>query len=619
MTSSGMYGYAGKILRVDLSKRQISEEALDQAFLQKYLGGVGLGAYYLYREVPPAVKWSDPENRLILAIGPLNGLQMPGSGCFSVTTKGSLTEGAASSQANGFFGAYLKFCGYDGIVLKGKADGPVYLYVEEDKAELRDAASLKGKDTWETESLIKKELGKSRRELSVFGIGPAGENLARFACIVGDEGHVAGHNGIGAVMGSKNLKAVAVSRGHRKVQSQNSEKAAALVQTMVEKFAKTPPFAYGTSEGFPMLYPMGRLAIKNYTTTVFEERSKFQNGYPRTHFEIKRNPCYGCTSHHTHLMKVTEGPYAGFEGEEPEYEQWAAWSSLIGQTDPGAAVMLSNEGDRLGLDVNESGWMISWLMDCFDQGVLTRKDLDIDMTWGDPEAARKMLRKIAFREGVGDLLAEGVQRAAAKIDGKAQDMAIYFLKGNTPRTHDLRAGWWELFDSAVSNTGTIETHEGFPRAQLGLSPTYDNFSAQEISTLVAKTKGSMQFEDSLTICRLVHAGDHRLLSSIVSAVTGWDFTLEKGMEIGKRAVNLLKSYNIRNGITADKDMPSVRLGSIPPSGPAAGKSIMPYWKDMLRNYYTQMGWDAETGKPLPSTLTSLGLEFAIADIWDGKQ
>lgn len=223
MTVDRIYGYMGKILRVDLTKGLITEETLEESILDKYLGGVGIGAYYLYKEVPPRVEWSDPANCVILAVGPLNGVRMAGSGAFSVTTKGSLTNGAASSQANGFFGAYLRFCGFDGIVIKGKAESPVYLYIQDGNAELRAAGRLKGKDTWETESLIKQELGKTRRELSVFSIGPAGENSVKFACIVGDEGHVAAHNGMGAVMGSKNLKAIAVARGNRRIPILNSE------------------------------------------------------------------------------------------------------------------------------------------------------------------------------------------------------------------------------------------------------------------------------------------------------------------------------------------------------------------------------------------------------------
>ena len=203
-------------------------------------------------------------------------------------------------------------------------------------------------------------------------------------------------------------------------------------------------------------------------------------------------------------------------------------------------------------------------------------------------------------------------------DGEAADAAIYTLKGTTLRTHDLRAQWWELFDTCVSNTGTMETHHALKRAQLGLPATYDPFSPEEVSTLVAKTKGSMQFEDSLVVCRFTAASQFELLCKILNEVTGWDFTLEKAMETGRRVVNLLKVFNLRHGIGSELDAPSVRLASIPTDGPAKGKSIMPFWKQMVRNYYEHMGWDGETGKPLPETLKNLGLEYTIPHIYREK-
>ena len=206
-------------------------------------------------------------------------------------------------------------------------------------------------------------------------------------------------------------------------------------------------------------------------------------------------------------------------------------------------------------------------------------------------------------------------RASKKVGGEAGDIAIYTLKGNTPRSHDHRADWWEMFDTCVSNTGTIETHHAFKRGQLGLAASYDSFSPEEVSTLVAKTKGSMQFEDSLVICRFTATSSFDLLCKTLNEVTGWDFTVEKAMETGRRVVNLLKVFNLRHGITSELDAPSARYGSIPIDGPAKGKSVMPFWKQMRRNYYELMGWDAETGKPLPSTLKNLGLEYTIPDIW----
>ena len=618
MSSNNLDGYAGKILRVNLTTRQVTEETIADALSRKYLGGVGIGAYYLYKEVPPGVDWSHAANLLIMAAGPLNSLNMAGTGCFSVTTKGALTNGATSSQANGFFGHYLKSCGFDAVVFTGRAEKLVYLYIHDGFAELKEADHLHNKDTWETEDLIKKELGKTKKEVSVFGIGPAGENLVKFASLGGDQGHVAAHNGVGAVAGSKNLKAVVVTRGRDRLDVEDQEKIKPLIQEYLERFRKNKYWAYGTSDTYGKQYPKGKLAVKNCTTHIFSEVPKFSEGYARAHFEIKPNPCFACGAKHCHMMKVTEGPYTGYEGEEPDYEQWAAWSSLIGQTDPGAAVVLANEVDRLGMDTNESGWVIAWLMECFERGFLTAGDLHGEFRWGDVEAVRAMLRRIAFREGIGDSLAEGIMRVSRKVGGEAANCAIYCLKGNSPRTHDLRANWWELFDTCVSNTGTIESHSLFERDQLGLPTTFEEFSPEEVSTLVAKTKGSMQFEDSLVLCRFTTCSNLGLLCKLLNAITGWDYNVQKAMETGKRIVNLLKVFNLRHGIPSEWDAPSARYGLAPTSGPIAGKSIMPSWSNMLANYYTHMGWDIRTGKPLPETLKSLGLDNAIADIWSQK-
>ncbi len=365
MVATFLDGYEGKILRVDLTNKQVTAEELDETTLRKYVGGTGLGIKYLYEEVPSGVEWSDPENRLILASGPLGGTRVGGSGTFSVVTKGPLTNGAASSQANGFLGAYLKFSGFDGIIVQGAANRFVYLYIHDGTAELRDASHLAGKDTWEIEKLIKKELGKRKREMSVFGIGPAGENLVRFACIVGDEGHVAAHNGVGAVMGSKKLKAFAVARGKGGVAVKDKAKLSTLAKELLET-AKSRPglniYEWGTSMIYSGIHTRGGLPVKNYTTSIFPQHGKFMGDKIRASFEIKLNPCWACQMHHCHIMKVTEGPYKGYVGEEPEYEQWASWGSVIGQTDPGAALMLANENDRLGMDTNEASWVIGWVL-----------------------------------------------------------------------------------------------------------------------------------------------------------------------------------------------------------------------------------------------------------------
>ena len=607
-------GYMGKTLRVDLTRGSIHEEPIEESILRKYIGGAGLGAYYLYKEVPPEVGWSDPENRLIFSIGPLNAVRMAGAGSFNLSTVGALTNGATTSQANGFLGAYLKSCGLDAVVVQGKADQLSYLYIRDGSAEIRDARHLRHKDTYETETLIKQELGKKKHELSVFSIGPAGENLVKFACVVGDNTHVAAHNGVGAAMGSKQLKAIVVERGKTRSLFRDKEKVESLVKEISEIAEKSPMYSFGTSTGVRDLYPSGQVPVRNYRTSIFSAADQF-DGRHRSKFELKLNPCFACPFKHCYTMKITEGRYAGYVGEEPEYEQWAAWGPLIDQTDVAAAMVLSNDIDQLGMDTNEAGYLIAWVMECVEKNLLTAKELGVNLKWGDVDATRAMLKKIAFREGFGDVLAEGVKRAANKIGGEAANLAVFTHKGNSPRGHDHRARWWEMFDTCVSSTGTMETPYAFNAKELELPAGYDRFSPEAISTLVAQTKGTMQFEDSLTLCRFTMAGQFSLVCGILNEVTGWDYTVKKAVETGKRIVNLLKVFNLRRGISADLDKPSVRYSSAAVDGPAQGKSIMPHWQDMLRNYYHHMGWDVETSKPLPDTLKALGLESIVADIW----
>ena len=476
-------GYVGKILRVDLSKGEVSGEPLETSFIEQWVGGVGFGAKYLYDEVPPGVEWSDPANRMIWSTGPLAGSGVFGAATFNVVSKGPMTNLAGSSQANGYFGAYLKFSGFDGIVFQGKAPSPVYLWIKDGKAEIRDARTLVGKDVWETEEALRKQLDAGKRDVSIYAVGPAGERLVRFACIVGDGGHVASKNGLGAVMGSKNLKAVVAYRGKMNFEVKDpellKEKNAALFE--IAKVSG-PIYQWGSGGGFSGAYGMGVLPVRNYTTNIFPEHERMNGQYMRTHFEIRPKPCYMCRMAHVKEVTVTEGPYKGLVAEEPEYELLAAFGPQIGNTELGGAVMLSNEVDRLGIDCNETGWVIGWVMECYEKGALSRDDLDgLDMTWGNVEAVKSLLGKIAGREGIGDVLAEGVMRASRKIGGEAANWAIYTLKGNTPRGHDHRGRWTELFDTCVSDTGTIESGWGPVQPQaVDLPPFKDPFSHDEV-------------------------------------------------------------------------------------------------------------------------------------------
>lgn len=272
--------------------------------------------------------------------------------------------------------------------------------------------------------------------------------------------------------------------------------------------------------------------------------------------------------------------------------------------------------DRLGFDTNEAGYVMSLALECYEKGLITTKDTDgIELTWGNVPAIRSMLKKMAHREGLGNILAEGVMRAAREIGGEAPNFGVHTMKGGAPRGHDHRSLWWEMFDTSVSDTSTIETTRLVDPRMFGLSPLSNNFAAEEIARIVGVARGAMPFEDSLGVCRFTNRSDLPAFAEMLQAATGWDFTFEEANTAGLRFANLLRAFNIRHGLTRAIEAPSPRYGSTPIDGPAQGKSILPEWGKMMDIYYREMGWDRQNGKPLPGTLKALGLEHVVADLW----
>jgi aldehyde:ferredoxin oxidoreductase len=592
-----------------MSEGELTDRVYDEAALRKYLGGTGIGAKILYDEVPLDIEWSDPRNIVTVASGPLGGTAVGGSGTISLVTKGALTGGATSVQANGLLGAYMRFSGYDGVIVKGASEDWKYLVLRSGEAELRDASAITGLDTYEVTDRLREMHGAKGREVSVLSVGPAGENLVRFAGVFVDHGHSASHNGSGAVLGSKRLKAVVAFRGGGRLEVHDPKRLAAVAQAMY----KDVEYFRGTIGSVASMYrsAKGDLPIKNYMTYDWGaspgEVDSFTEKSIRDKYQTGRMPCWGCRLLHSTMMEVKEGKYS-CRVEEPEYEQMAAWGPLIGNADVEAAMMLSGLTDRLGLENNEAGWLVGWVMECAERGYITEEQLGFRTGWGDVEGAERILRMVAGREGFGDILAEGVKRASEKLGGAAAESAIYTLKGNSPRGHDHRTRWGEMFDTCVSNTSTIETHMSVmsPQAQGPENP-------MEVSGEVARTKGLMQLEDSVGTCRFNTRMDAKKIAEAVSAATGWDMGAEEAWDVGRRAVNLLRAFNIESGVSPDLDRPSTRYGSTPVDGPTAGVGIMPHWDEMLSNYYTLMGWD-ERGVPRRETLERLGIGHVWADL-----
>ncbi|MCC7370962.1 MAG: hypothetical protein IT306_21285 [Chloroflexi bacterium] len=607
--------FTARLLRVNLTTGTTRDEEVAPEILRKWLGGTGLGVHYLMQEVQPGTRWDDAENPVFICTGPLAGTRVSGTGTVSVVFKGPMNGLAGATQANGYLGAFLRTQGYLGIAITGKAQGLTRLHIDEHGVRLLDASRYAGLPVWQLEDTIRAEENLTDKQISVFGIGPAGEHKVRFSAFVGDRGHVASHNGIGAVLGEKNLKAITCKRGRVRPHVEDDKRLNELVKPLfidAKEFGGGGIYNWGTGGGVSGAARGGWLPIKNYTTSIFEEHEQVSGQYLRGNFEWKTNPCWACQMGCCKLMTVTEGPYKGYAGEEPEYEGLASMASQIGITEAGAATMLANECDSLGFDVNELGWLLGWVIECHQRGLLTKEQLDgLEPTWNDPETALALMKKIATRDGCGDWLAEGVMRASLHIGGEAANAAIYTMKGHAPRSHDHRARWAEMFDTCLSSTSTIElTSGGIQTERLGLAPTKNRFDPDEIVEQMTAINGWHQFEDSLGICRFDFTNAH-LGTATVSAVSGYDIDLPEALKIGRRISAQLRIWSFLHGMDPSKERPSTRYGSVPVDGPAKGSNIMDHWDRMVSTFRERIGFDTEQGLPLPATLVELDLEEMI--------
>ncbi len=624
---SAQPAYAGRLLRVDLGRRRCRAEPWSPDDMRAMLGGVGLGALILYRETAGRggrgnVAWDHPDNRLVLATGPLAGLPVWGTGALTVVTIGAMTNGPTSTQANGFFGTNLKYSGYDAIIVQGQAREWVYLYIDDDVVELRDARFLLGRDTWQTQEALARELGLPGHQLSVYAIGPAGESLVRFAAIHGDYGHVASKNGCGAVMGRKKLKAVAIVRGTKALRCADPRGVVQAADDIAHDL-KTDPSAkslyeYGTLPGVVNLSRLGVLPIRNYTTSVpGVDMTEWEAPRLREAFDHRGHQCNACGMHHCHIQLIRGGPHKGALVDEPEYEGWSAgWT--MGATDREGISWLNTEIDRACVDVNEFGWLAGWVMECQEKGYITPGQLGFELRWGDIEGAHRLLRMVIRREGLGNLLAEGVKRAAEALGGPARDCAVYTLQGASPRGHDHRGRWDEMLDTCTGSTGTLESGIPVHLAELGLPTRINPFDGEAVARQVVGLRGRRHFEDSLGICIFTARTRMENLCRALSAATGWHYTVEEALRFGRRTAAILRAVRLRCGIGPELERPSARYGSTPHDGPAQGQDIMAQWDRMVDLWYAGVGYDRKTGRPLPETLRELGLDWLARDLWGRK-
>jgi aldehyde:ferredoxin oxidoreductase len=620
-----VFGGHGKILRVNLSQSKVSSEEIPQGLFDKFLTGAGLATHYLYHEVPKGADPLGPENELILMTGALTGTKAPSTGRFNWVFKSPLTGIWAQSNSAGFWGVDFKKTGFDGIIFQGISPKPVYLVVEDDKAELRDAGHLWGKSVSETTKLIKEELGQ---KFNVDCIGIAGENQVRYASIMNDLHRAAGRCGGGAVMGSKRLKSIAVS-GKKAVKLANptafAEVSKKQFELLDQHMFKVALESFGTNVVIDMVNVRGGFPTRNWQTGVFPEIEEINAQALSEKVLVETKGCFACPLNCGRRSEIRKGKYRGTKGEGPEYESVGTLGGQCQVTDMEAITMAHYLCDDYGLDTISTGASIAFAMECYEKGILTKSDTDgLELKFGDPDVVIELVHKIAKREGIGDFLAEGTRRMSQKLGRGTEKFAMH-VKGLELPAYDSRAVQITGLAYAVANRGGDHitayiqgpTFLDIPFLCVPDSQIKDVNVADpgEVHVLV-DLENVMTALDTLGACKFMGfcvAAEEWV--ELVAHCLGREFTYDDLVKVGERAYNLTRVFNVREGVTrADDTLPPRLLEEPLPDGPAAGK-VNENLPAMLDRYYELRGWDKVTGKPTPEKLRELGLEEYIPDIW----
>lgn len=619
------HGYTGRILRVDLSSRKSVIEEPAENFYRQYFGGEGFVSYFLLKEVPPEVDALGPENKLIFAAGPLTGVSVGGCGRHCVGAKSPLTGGFGESEAGGYWGTELKLAGFDAIIVEGKADKPVYIFIQDGQVEIKNAQHLWGMKTLECQDAICEELGDKNVKVTL--IGPAGENLVSFACVLNDLDAAAGRTGMGAVMGSKNLKAIAC-RGHQRLSLANPEAVSAIGHWIRDNtpVANKGMRDFGTARVVKILNDAGGLPTRNFQLGSIDGVDAITGQTMTDTILVKRRSCFACPVQCKREVKV-DGPYtvdSRYGG--PEYETIAALGSNCGITDLKAIAKGHEVTNAYGIDSISCGMAISFAMECFENGLLTLKDTGgIDLRFGNATAMLQMIELISRREGLGALLAQGVARAAKEIGHGAEEFALH-IKGQELPMHEPRWKQGLGVGYAVSPTGADHCHNIHDPSYTSLTPLMEDLKALGVLEPLAVDDLSpakiriltyhsnwMHFLNSAVCCFFVmvygSVGFQRV-SDLVSAVTGWNTSVFELIKVGERVTNLGRIYNLGNGFTAQDDVLPKRFFTPQASGPLQGVALdREAFHKALETYYEMMGWPG--GKPSPTKLGELGIDWAV--------
>jgi len=614
-------GWFGKLLRINLTEQTTKVEEIDPAVLYKFVGGAALGAKILYDKVPPGIDPLSPENKLIFAVGPLTGTETPCASRLNLTTKSPLTGALANSLSGGFFPVEMKWTGFDAIIIEGKSPEPVYLLVKDEKVEIKKAARYWGLHTQDTQTYLKEDLND--HNIRIACIGPAGENLSLMSCII-NECRAMGRKGVGAVMGSKNLKAIAV-RGTGEVPIANPKKFKETIKEFLKHLRESelvyPVFSKtGSSLAVGATSALGFFPAKNWQDTGVEDLAPYLDSNVFAQYGQTRNSCYRCPVACSQVRMVKKGPYEGISTEGPEYETIYALGSVLGIKDPPFIIAADRLCDELGLDTISAGVTIGMAMELYEKGIFTSTN-GLELKFGNQDSVLTFLRMIAYKEGFAKIFADGAKKAGQAI-GKGAEYYAMEVKGLELPAYDVRGAKAHGVNYATAYTGA-DHNRGYAAQEVFGIPIPYPVERLEIKGKGILAKWNQDFcgcYDVATLCEFpTQMGlmpiAQKITADLLSDATGWDFTEQSVWQLGERLNNLCRMFNVREGFSRKDDCLPRRLMEEPiKDGLSKGEMISQQELDfMLDEYYEARGWD-KNGIPTPAKLHELGLEDTIKDL-----
>jgi len=619
--------YIGKILRVDLSKEAVSEEEIREDWAKKFIGGAGLATRYLYQEISKGADPLGAENPLIFMTGPLTGTASASASRYSAVAKSPLTGIWGHGNSGGSFGPALKQSGYDGIILQGISPKPIYLRIVNGKPELCDARGLWGKTVPYTEDLIQKD---SNQKMTIASIGPGGENLVRYAAIMNNRHRAIGRCGLGAVMGAKRLKAIACA-GKAQITLANpdlfKEIAKKQFDLLNESMLKVGFESFGTNMVSDMVNIRGGYPTRNWQEGVFEQIEEVNGQALTDKVFIKGVSCFACPIACGRGTEIKEGSWEGNHGEGPEYETVNTFGAMCGISDLNAITMANYLCNEYGLDTISAGSTIAFAMECYEKGILNKAMTGgMELKFGDEKLIVDMIHKIAGREGIGDLLAEGTKRVSEKLRQGSEHFAMH-VKGLELPAYDPRAAKITGLGYVTANRGGDHitayvqgpTFIDTPFLVVEDSKIEDPFVVNpKEAKVVVDLENALTMFDCIGACKfmgiLLPAEEY---VDLIAAATGWNFGVDDFRKSGERIYNLMRVFCVREGINREADSLPKRLTEDPlPEGPAKGMVIEKDMLELLKDaYYEIRGWDKKTGKPTVEKLKELELDDLIEDIW----